>query len=129
VTGVQTCALPICFTNGIDFTFGDVTLDPGAYALVVKDIAAFEARYGDQSPVIGQYAGSLNNAGERIELQDAAGQTILTFRYKDGWYDLTDGAGYSLTVVDPVTANSATLDKKGAWRASAEPGGSPGYDD
>ena len=119
----------VSFTDGIDFTFGDVTLDPDAYALVVRDIAAFEACYGDESPVVGQYAGSLNNAGERIELQDAAGQTILAFRYKDGWYDLTDGEGYSLTVIDPLTADLATLDKKGAWRASGEPGGSPGYGD
>lgn len=117
------------FTNGIDLTFGDVALAPWEYAVVVKDIAVFEATYGDGVRILGQYEGRLDNAGERIELQDAAGQTILRFRYKDGWYDQTDGGGYSLTVIDPATADSAALDKKSAWRASAEVGGSPGYDD
>ncbi len=117
------------FTNGIDFIFGDVSLAPGAYALVVQDIAAFEARYGDYAPVVGQYEGRLSNAGERIALQDAAGQTIVDFRFEDGWYDQTDGEGYSLTVIDPAASDSAALDKKSAWRTSAEAGGSPGYDD
>ena len=117
------------FTNGIDLTFGDVTLAPWEYAVLVKDIPVFETTYGDDVRILGQYEGRLDNAGERIELQDAAGQTILRFRYKDGWYDQTDGGGYSLTVIDPATADSATLDKKSAWRASGEVGGSPGYDD
>ncbi len=128
--GNQTINLNLVrFTNGVDFTFPDVTLASGAYTLVVKDIAAFESRYGDELPIIGQYEGSLANGGERIELQDAAGQTIVDFRFKDGWHDETDGEGYSLTVIDPATADSEALGKKAAWRPSAEVGGSPGYDD
>ena len=34
------------FNLGLDFTFGNVTLNPGAYAVVVRNRAAFEARYG-----------------------------------------------------------------------------------
>ncbi len=117
------------FTDGVDFTFGHVTLAPWEYAVIVKDVAVFEATYGDGARIVGQYEGRLDNAGERIELQDALGQTILAFGYKDGWYDGTDGGGYSLTVIDPATADLASLDKKSAWRPSAEVGGSPGYDD
>lgn len=119
----------VSFTDGICFTFGDVTLAPWEYVLIVKDYAVFTARYGDGARIVGQYEGRLDNAGERIELQDAIGQTILAFRYEDGWYDQTDGGGYSLTVIDPATADSAALDKKAAWHPSTEIGGSPGYDD
>jgi hypothetical protein len=74
------------FTNGIDFVFPDIDLGPDEYIVVVKDSTAFGLRYLDFSGIIaGQYNGSLNNAGERIELQDALGRTILNFRFKDGW--------------------------------------------
>jgi len=114
------------FAKGIDFTFPSFDLAPGAYCLVVKDLAAFEAVYGNTLPVVGQYAGSLDNAGETIELLDAAGSVIESFEYEDGWFDLTDGLGFSLTRRDPAVGNPAN---KNSWRASAEAGGSPGTDD
>ncbi len=117
------------FTQGVDFVFGDVNLDPNAYLLIVKDVAAFTARYGDHLPIAGPYGGSLSNAGERIELQDAAGQVIESFSYKDKWYDLTDGKGYSLTVKTADLADPNRLNDKSSWRPSAFGGGSPGYDD
>ena len=117
----------VTFTNGVEFTFPSTELAPGGYTLVVRDVSAFESVYGDGLAVAGQYEGSLDNAGERLELQDAAGQTITTFRYQDDWHDLTDGQGFSLTVVDP--ASEVSLDKKSAWRASATAEGSPGFDD
>ena len=43
------------FTNGIDFTFPSTELSPGGCCLVVKDTAAFEAKYGSALPVAGQY--------------------------------------------------------------------------
>ena len=116
----------VSFTNGIDFAFGSLELAPGDYCLVVKDAAAFEAKYGAGLNIAGQYAGSLNNGGERVELQDAAGAVIHDFRYDDNWFDLTDGGGFSLTVRDPLAGD---LDSKSAWRPSANVGGSPGYDD
>ena len=93
------------FTNGIDFTFGDIDLAPGEYVLVVKDYQAFAAAHPEFSGVIaGEYAGSLDNAGETIELRDAADQTIHEFKYDDDWRELTDGGGHSLTVIDPAGA-------------------------
>jgi hypothetical protein len=117
------------FTNGIDFTFPSIELAAGEHTLVVRNVTAFEGKYGRDLPVAGQYGGSLDNAGERIELQDAAGRIIHNFRYRDGWYDSTDGAGFSLTVRDPLTADPNNLGDKGLWRPSSSPGGSPGYSD
>ncbi|HNS22181.1 MAG TPA: lamin tail domain-containing protein [Sedimentisphaerales bacterium] len=114
------------FSDGVDFTFGDVELSPGGCVLVVKDLAAFEARYGSDLPVAGEYSGSLSNAGERIELQDALGVTIQAVSYEDGWYPATDGTGYSLTARNPQTMDPSDESDETAWRPSAEPGGSPG---
>jgi len=65
------------FTNGIDFTFPSLELAPGEFVLVVQDIDAFEDRYGGEANIAGEYTGKLNNAGEKIRLEDAIGQTIL----------------------------------------------------
>jgi len=90
------------FTRGIDFVFPDLELGPGDYVLVVKDRAAFDAAYqGFSGLIAGEYSGSLDNNGERITLEDAAGQVIAEFTYKDGWRGLTDGLGFSLTISDP----------------------------
>jgi len=129
-TGASTINLNLVgFTNGIDWTFGDVELAAGGYILVVKDISAFEAEYGAGRPVAGKYSGSLDNGGERIRLEDAMGTTILDFSYSDGWRSITDGDGYSLTIVDAAGADVNSWDVKAAWRASAHINGSPGWDD
>ena len=117
------------FTNGIDFTFPSLELAPNEYVLVVQDRDVFEARYGQGINIVGQYSGRLNNAGERIRLEDAVGRTILNFRYKDGWHSVTDGEGFSLTVIDPISASPEDWDDKESWRGSAYIGGSPGTDD
>jgi len=117
------------FTNGIDFTFPDIELAPGQYVVAVQDRSAFEARYGTNVNIAGQYSGQLNNAGERITLEDAAGQTILDFKYSDGWRSLTDGEGFSLTAINPANPDPNSWGEKDAWRASAYAGGSPGQDD
>ncbi len=110
------------FTKGIDFTFPSFELPAGGYCLVVKDPAAFEAGYGPQLPVVGQYAGSLNNGGERLELVDAGGAIIESFEYDDGWFDPTDGGGQSLARTDPQADGS----KPAAWRPAPPSPGSAG---
>ncbi|MHC4629471.1 MAG: lamin tail domain-containing protein, partial [Planctomycetota bacterium] len=119
----------VSFTDGIDFTFPSVEVAPGEHVIIVGDYGAFAARYGTGVNVAGQYSGSLNNAGERITLQDAVGRTILDFSYKDGWRSITDGEGFSLTVMDPTNPDPSSWGQKDCWRASAYWGGSPGYDD
>ena len=58
------------FTKGIDFDFAGSeveTLQSGAFVLVVKNRAAFEARYGTGLPVAGEYLNeNLRNSGERL---------------------------------------------------------------
>ncbi len=129
--GPQTINLSLVrFTQGIDYTFPSFDLPAGGYCLVVKDLAAFVgANNYSPSPVVGQYTGSLNNAGERIELVDATGEVIQSFEYSDDWYGITDGRGFSLTVKNPQAADANSLSRKDAWRPSAQAGGSPGTDD
>jgi hypothetical protein len=117
------------FSQGIDFTFGDIDLGPAAYLVLVKDREAFEARYGAETPPAGEYDGSLSNAGERIALQDACGTTIQDFTYEDSWYGVTDGKGFSLTVKDPQSTDPNEYSSRAAWRPSTAPGGSPGRAD
>jgi hypothetical protein len=129
--GAETINLNLArFTNGVDFVFPSIEVAPDEYILVVKDQSAFAAQYPDFSGVIaGQYTGSLANNGERIELRDAAGQVIHDFRYGDGWRRITDGQGFSLTIIDPANPDPNSWDEKEFWRASAFYGGSPGWDD
>jgi hypothetical protein len=115
------------FTKGIGYSFPKYELRAGGYCLVAKDISAFMARYGSTLPLVGQYTGSLDNAGEKIELVDAAGTVVESFEYKDDWFDLTDGLGFSLTVRSAQAA--VDLSNRDAWRPSATAGGSPGKDD
>ncbi|MCP4452870.1 MAG: lamin tail domain-containing protein, partial [Planctomycetes bacterium] len=121
--------LRIALTQGVSFVFPDYDLAPGAHVLVVQDLAAFEALYGQEFPVAGQYSGSLDNNGERIELQDASGQVIQSFKYKNGWIEITDGLGFSLTALEPGSTDANALERKAGWRASAVEDGTPGYDD
>ena len=125
--GTETLNLNLVkFTNGIDFTFPDIDLAAGHYVVVVKDQQIFTARYGTDINIAGQYSGRLANDGERIRLEDAVGQTILDFEYSDNWYSITDGKGYSLTIIDTVNTDPNSWNQKHSWRASAYRGGSPG---
>jgi hypothetical protein len=114
------------FTKGVNFVFGDVTLQPGHCTLIVEDPAAFEGRYGTGLPVAGQYTGRLDNSGERITLQDAVGTNIQDFKYKDSWYELTDGYGFSLTMVNPASTDPNDWGRQSGWRSSLAEGGTPG---
>jgi hypothetical protein len=113
------------FTNGIDFTFSGSVLAPGAQVLVVADTAAFTAHYGAGKPVAGQYAGGLSNGGEKLRLEDAAGNAFVDLRYDDRWVAAADGGGRSLVARDP--SQDATLFSTAqGWRGSGAQDGSPG---
>jgi hypothetical protein len=118
-------------TNGVSYTFpaaGSPTLAVGACIVIVKNRAAFTSRYpGNINLAPGAYTGSLDNGGETIKLEDRTNSTILEFEYKDGWFDETDGLGFSLTIKDPTNPDLDSWDNPIAWRASTQSGGSPGY--
>jgi hypothetical protein len=130
-TGSETINLyGVHFTRGLDFTFPSLTLAPNEHVLVVEDLAEFALAYDTSAmKVAGQYTGSLDNGGETIELQDAVGAVIQSFRYKDGWYNSTDGDGFSLSIKDPADPDMTLWDTKAGWKPSTVPGGSPGQDD
>ena len=115
----------VTFTNGINFTFPDVNLGAGDYVIVVQDLGAFTAEYGGGFNIAGVYSGRLDNGGERIELQDALGRTIHSFRYKDGWYHITDGHGFSLNIIHPNNLDPNSWEYKEYWRASSIIDGTP----
>jgi len=115
------------FVDGIEFAFTDIAepfLAPGQYVLVVKNLGAFETRYGLGLPVVGEYTGRLSNAGEPIKLVDTEDRTLLEFTYgtEAPWPALSDGNGPSLEIIDVAEAPSLPEN----WQASVLDGGSPG---
>ena len=118
------------FTAGLSFTFPTGTLlSPGERILVVQNESAFTAQYGTDLNIAGVFADEtrLSNSGEQIALTGADGSVIfdLTYDDKDPWPEFADGAGFSLTLIDPA---SRLLDAP-QWRPSALEGGSPGTSD
>jgi hypothetical protein len=98
--------------------------------VAVRSLDAFNARYPSfPGTIAGEYVGSLNNGGEQIRLEDAIGTVILDFEYRDGWRSITDGGGYSLTIINPNSADTNDWGQKDSWRPSIYAGGSPGADD
>lgn len=117
----------VTFTDGVNFTFANGTaIDGGGHILIARQRAAFEARYGSDLPLAGEYApDALNNGGESIELRTAEGIVIQRFTFDDAWHAATDGGGFSLVAVDP-SAPVANWNEATQWTASTSPGGSPG---
>jgi hypothetical protein len=125
--GAETLDLTgVRFTEGVEFTFPVLFLEPGQYVVVVADLVAFQSSYGTGIPVAGQYDGRLSNSGEDVVLKLAAPfeAALMRFRYDDGWYPTTDGAGASLVIEDP-TAPAVTWNDPDNWRASTPTPGAP----
>jgi len=118
------------FEEGLDFTFpASTTLLPGARVLVVKDTTAFNAAFGAGRPIAGTFPANLDNGGARITLRRPDQVTVQTFEYKDEepWPLAADGDGYSLVLVDPLSAPDHSDPM--SWRASVAVSGSPGQSD
>lgn len=123
------------FTKGADFDFKNsafTSLAPGAFAIVVKNLASFQARYGMGLPVAGVWdaAANLSNSGEQIKLSYGAGVAIHDINPTEARYDQApwptspDGTGPSLTLKDPFSAPNHDVATN--WRASYINNGSPG---
>ncbi len=116
------------FTDGIEFDFAaaaDRSLDPDEFVVVVRNSAAFQARYGTSVKIAGAYTGSLSNNGETIALHDRFGAVIHDFTYdvSGSWPGRADGKGSSLEVGDV----GADYSESENWRNSTEFNGSPGF--
>jgi hypothetical protein len=124
------------FERGVRLDFaeaeGDVkVLAPGAHAVAVHDLAAFSERYGTAGiPIIGEYSGSFSDSGETVVVIGRLGEVVRGFSYEDGWHPSTDGAGDSLTLIDPAgTIEPEDLENPANWRPSSVPMGTPGKPD
>lgn len=109
----------LTFTAGISFTFTNgTTLMPGQFFVLGRNIAALQAKYPGLA-VQGVYAGKLDNAGETITLSHPYGDVIFSVAYgtRAPWPVAADGYGFSLVLDES---------NPGQYRASANPGGSPG---
>ena len=115
------------FTDGISFSFpSGLTLAPGATILVVRNRAAFHAKYGTGAALAGEYlTTSLDNAGETLTLSLGLTQVLRSVPYDDAfpWPTAADGTGASLVLIAPHSYpdHGDPLN----WRAGAvSPGGS-----
>jgi hypothetical protein len=114
------------FSKGIDFTFPEIVLEAGQYVVVAADLAAFQAAYGKNINIAGEYSGSLSNGGEEVVLSipQPLEAAILRFDYSDTWYATTDGSGDSLVIKDAF-ASPAAWDKKENWQPATPTPGRP----
>jgi CotH protein/lamin tail-like protein len=114
------------FTNGISHTFDNVQVAAGGYVVLARNPDAFQVRYPDYTGYLGEYSGSLDNAGEQLLLQDSGWDIFVDFTYNDqgDWPALADGAGASLQPINPFM----DLADPANWTSSSEFGGSPGAD-
>lgn len=121
------------FTKGINFDFPDgYTMSGGGFALVVKNLAAFQKRYGHgfDAIIAGSFpSDNLSNSGEEVKLSYGAGTPLRTFTYSDQapWPVEADGTGRTLVLKAPNARPDHALPT--SWRASVTNGGSPGSDD
>jgi len=118
------------FTRGIDYRFEDSVLAVGEHAVLVRDHATFTATYGLDTRILGNFQGSLDNNGERLDLVDGTGALLLSLTYQDSWTDLADGQGFSLVLRDETGIHTdRELSDAESWRPSTYAGGSPGATD
>ena len=127
-------------TDGVDFTFGNVSIPAGGFLVVAADRDVFQAQYPNVSHVVGNWVGRLSNGGEEIELEDANGNRVDRVFYADSgdfadrrpgpldfgargwlWEATHDGGGHSLELVNFDFDNELAHN----WNASRVPGGTP----
>jgi hypothetical protein len=117
--------------GAVVFDFPGLTLMAEQSAVVVRDLAAFQSRYGASLPnilVAGTYSGDLPNGGGRTILEGPLGEPIHDFTYSAQWHPTTAGLGFSLVTWE----ESAPLNNWGlrtGWRPSTASDGSPGQTD
>jgi len=108
------------FGKGFSYAFpAGTTLNPNAYLVVASG-----SNTPNGAPALIWTSGSLDNAGETIQLLDAASNEIDRVAYKPTapWPVEADGGGSSLALIHPRWNNALPS----SWCASALPGGTPG---
>lgn len=124
----------VSISSGIRFSFADAertTIEPGEFLLLVRNINAFEFRYGTGHPIAGQWMDPFNysrlaDGGETLVINSTLGQ-LERFQYRDDWVNDADGDGESLVRVDVDGASDSSDGDE--WVGSFAGGGSPGEHD
>lgn len=107
--------------DGLSFTFADGTIiPPQGFALVVQNRGLFEAAYGTDLPVVGEFSGQLQHGGETLRLikpgatadEDVVVRQV-TYDNNAPWPAAADGTGASLQLLDPSQDNN----RVGNWDA------------
>jgi len=128
--GAQTVNVSgLYFDNGRYVFPPATTLAAGEIFLLVRNATAFSAVYpGVTFDAAFLLDDGLDNAGENIWIKTPDGTKVVDVDYNDAppWPELADGGGYSLVLVDEAEGPPYDASR---WRASTEPGGSPGEDD
>ena len=107
------------FSKGVTYTFPNgTTLNPGAYLVVASSIyTPYDA------PALVWTSGTLDNAGDTIQLIDTSSNEIDRVAYESTapWPTEPNGQGVSLALIHPRWNNALPT----SWRASGTPGGTP----
>jgi hypothetical protein len=113
-------------SEGIAIDLPPIQLAAKSSVVLVSNIAAFRARYGESLVPSGVFQGRLSNGGEMITLVGPTGELIQQFSYDDQWHPASDGDGASLEIRSPSTTPTADWDKASAWSSSRKSNGTPG---
>lgn len=113
-------------TEGVSLTIpAGTTLAAGQRLVVCANVAAFSLRYPGVF-AIGDWIGRLDNSGERIQLIDPAGESVLDFSYSGDWQPNIKNNGKSLVMKDVATAVWNDYGTAAHWATSETVGGTPG---
>lgn len=124
------------FSDGIEFNFINsliMLLQPNERVLLVRNIEAFEFRYGSEftDRIAGEFLNNtgLSNGGEQLALSSSEGQTFQKLTYSDTapWPTVADTIGHSLVLIEPYSNPNQGLASN--WRSSVTARGTPGYSD
>ncbi len=129
------------FSEGVSFTFPDFdSSNPTAaqasffkplerIVVCAGDPAVARDAYGIPASVrvFGPWVGSLDNAGERITLDDKNGVHVCSVKFGDGgrWPKAADGTGHALVLRN----ENNTIDSFHNWRQSQAVNGTPGTEE
>lgn len=96
------------FTQGIIYTFGNLSVPAGGYIVVARDSAAFHNSFGMAPDAFWGSASGLSNSGEDITLYDANNGFVDSVDYDDAapWPTIADGGGRSLQLCDLSSDNN-----------------------
>ncbi|MGY8647291.1 MAG: CotH kinase family protein, partial [Verrucomicrobiales bacterium] len=136
ISDTPVALIGIHFSDGVEFDFNNSLinlLEPGARALLVKNRAAFEFRYGTalSDRIVGEFQNGtkLKNEGERLLITAFGGDVLRNFAYdnKAPWPVAASAGGFSLVLAAPEINPDHALAAN--WKLSPAFGGTPGTSD